>query len=147
MQGLEIRELKLYSDNRGWLAEVIRDDETGFRPAMSYLSLTKPGIVRGPHEHRDQTDCFCFMGRFRLYLWDNRTGSDTYGENKVIDVADVPTIAVVPPGIVHAYRNTGSTDALIINLPDRLFMGWEKKEPVDEIRHEDDPESPFRIED
>ena len=65
----------------------------------------------------------------------------------MIDVADVPTIAVVPPGIVHAYRNTGSTDALILNLPDRLFMGWEKKEPVDEIRHEDDPESPFRIED
>jgi hypothetical protein len=32
-------------------------------------------------------------------------------------------------------------------MPDRLFMGEGKAEPVDEIRHEDDPSSPFQIED
>ena len=31
-------------------------------------------------------------------------------------------------------------------MPDRLFMGQGKKEPVDEIRYEDDSSSPFRIE-
>jgi dTDP-4-dehydrorhamnose 3,5-epimerase len=53
----------------------------------------------------------------------------------------------VPPGIVHAYKNIGSSQGLVINLPDRLFRGWGKTEAVDEIRHENDPESPFRIED
>lgn len=146
MEGFEIRELKVYEDHRGWLAEILREDESEFRPAMSYLSMTKPGLARGPHEHEEQTDYFCFIGRFRLYLWDNRKTSGTYLEKKVIDTSDTPTVVKVPPGIVHAYRNMGSSDGLVINLPDRLYMGPGKKGPVDEIRHEDDAVSPFRIE-
>ncbi len=59
----------------------------------------------------------------------------------------VPTIAVVPPGIVHAYKNIDSKEGLVINLPDRLYMGQGKKEKIDEVRYEDDHDSPYRIED
>ncbi len=146
MEGVEVRELILHEDRRGWLGEIIRDDESGLKPVMSYLSMTRPGLVRGPHEHIEQTDCFCFIGRFRLYLWDNRNTSPTYNEHKIIDTSETPTIAIIPPGIVHAYRNVSSSEGLVINLPDRLYGGWGKKEPVDEIRYEDDPDTPFRIE-
>jgi len=145
MEGLEVKELALYKDQRGWLGEIVRDDESKLKPAMSYLSMTNPGLVRGPHEHREQTDCFCFIGRFRLYLWDNRETSSTYREHKIIDTSDKPTVAIVPPGIVHAYKNIGSSNGLVINLPDRLYRGWGKTDEVDEIRYEDDPESPFKI--
>lgn len=147
MEGLEIRELSLYRDHRGWLGEIIRDDQSEFRPVMSYVSMTRPGVVRGPHEHIEQTDYFCLIGRFRIYVWDNRKTSDTYGAKKTVETSGLPTIAVVPPGMVHAYKNIDTKDGLVINLPDRLFMGWGKKEAVDEIRHEDDPASPFKIED
>ena len=147
MEGLEIRELPVHKDQRGWLAEIIRDDETTFRPVMSYLSMTRPGLLRGPHEHREQVDFFCFIGKFRLYIWDNRNDSPTYLEKKIIDTKGVPTVAIVPAGVVHAYKNIDSSDGLVINMPDRLFMGKDKTEPVDEIRYEDDPSSPFRIED
>ena len=147
MEGLEIRELTVHKDRRGWLAEIIRDDETAYRPVMSYLSMTSPGLFRGPHEHRDQADFFCFIGKFRLYVWDNRKDSPTYLKKKVIDTKGIPTVVIVPAGIVHAYKNIGSSDGLVINMPDRLFMGEGKAEPVDEIRHEDDPSSPFQIED
>lgn len=147
MEGVEVKELAVYKDPRGWLAEIIRDDETGFRPVMSYLSMTMPGIARGPHEHKEQTDYFCFIGKFRLYLWDNRKDSSTYQEKKIIDTDGTPVVAVVPPGIVHAYKNTDSSDGLVINLPDRLYMGQGKNEEVDEIRYEDDPSSPFHLED
>jgi len=146
MEGVEIRELVLYKDERGWLGEIIRDDETNFRPVMSYLSMTAPGGARGPHEHRDQTDLFCLIGIFRLYLWDNRETSSTYRESKVIDTTGLPTVAIIPPGIVHAYRNIGANEGLVLNMPDRLFKGEGKLEPVDEIRYEDDADSPFKIE-
>ena len=146
MEGVEIKKLSVFEDQRGWLAEILRDDESGFRPVMSYLSMTKPGLVRGPHEHVEQTDYFCFIGKFRLYLWDNRQGSSTYQQHEFIDTSDTPTVALVPPGVVHAYKNIGSGEGLVINMPDRLYKGEGKKEPVDEIRHEDDPSSPFRIE-
>lgn len=146
MEGLEIKEIAVYKDGRGWLAEIIRDDESELKPVMSYLSMTNPGLVRGPHEHKEQTDYFCFIGRFRLYLWDNRSTSLTYKEHKVIETKDVPTIALVPPGIVHAYKNIGSGEGLVINMPDRLYAGKGKAEAVDEVRYENDPESPFKIE-
>jgi len=77
-----IKELKLHHDQRGWLAELFRHDEIPeeFHPVMSYVSMTKPDVARGPHEHEDQADMFCFIGPsiFRLYLWDNRPDSTTY---------------------------------------------------------------------
>ncbi len=145
MKGLEITKLSLYKDNRGWLGEIIRADETNLKPLMAYLSMTIPGTVRGPHEHREQTDLFCLIGNFRLYFWDNRKNSNTYKKNRIIEIMDTPTVAVIPPGIVHAYKNIGSSDGFVINLPDRLYRGRGKTEPVDEIRYENDISSPFRI--
>ena len=147
MDGLEVRELSLYKDSRGWLGEIIRKDEATFKPLMTYLSMTKPGFVRGPHEHSEQTDYFCLIGRFRLYFWDNRKTASSYKQKETIDISDVPMITVVPPGIVHAYKNTGNSDGFVINLPNKLYKGWGKEEPVDEIRYENDTDTPYRIED
>lgn len=136
-----IRSLNKFTDDRGWLAEVFRKDElpTSDHPAMGYLSVTHPGIARGPHEHRHQTDLFIFFdGAFRLYLWDHRPDSPTCGHRQVINLgAQNPSAVTVPPGVVHAYRNTGNRDAMILNFPNRLYAGEGKAEPVDEIRHED----------
>ena len=145
MEGVEIRKLLLYEDHRGWLGEIIRADETNLKPVMAYLSITKPGAVRGPHEHKEQTDYFCLIGKFRLYFWDNRETSATYRENQIIDIPEIPTIVVISPGIVHAYKNTGNSNGLVINLPDKLYKGRGKTEPVDEIRYENDLTTPFVI--
>jgi len=147
MEGVLIKQVLLYKDQRGWLGELIREDESEILPAMVYMSMTRPGLARGPHEHRQQTDLFCFVGKFRFYLWDNRQNSPTYMEKKIVDTDDIPTIAVVPPGVVHAYKNIGNTDGLVINLPDKLYKGWGKTETVDEIRYENDPKTSFRLED
>jgi dTDP-4-dehydrorhamnose 3,5-epimerase len=139
LEGVVIRPLKKFADPRGWLMEVFRDDELpeGFEPTMGYLSVTHPGVARGPHEHVDQTDGFCFLsGTFRLTLWENRPGKPARKE--VYEVGEnSPIFVTVPPGVVHAYENISSTDAFVLNFPDRLYAGWGKKEPVDEIRHED----------
>lgn len=146
MDGVFFRKLNVFNDHRGWLAEIFRADETDFRPVMSYVSMTKAGVARGPHEHREQSDYFCFFGTFRLFLWDNRKESASFGKKMVFDTEGTPHIAAVPPGVVHAYKNVGKTDAFVINLPDRLFKGEGKAFPVDEVRYEDDPGSPFRME-
>src|SRR2546426_11191174 len=77
IEGVIVRRLKRFGDPRGWLTELYRDDElpTGFEPVMGYISLTRAGVARGPHEHRDQSDGFCFLsGTFEVTLWENRTG-------------------------------------------------------------------------
>lgn len=145
IEGVIIREFRKFGDRRGWLAETFRNDDLGdYRPEMGYVSATFPGIARGPHEHCAQTDYFCFIGSFRLYLWDNREKSPTYRRRQVIENAD-GLIVIVPPGVVHAYKNEGPSEGLVLNFPDRLYAGWGRKEPVDEKRYEDDTGSPFQV--
>ena len=150
IDGCLITPLKKFADGRGWLIEFFRQDElpSALHPRMGYLSMTHPGVARGPHEHRDQTDLFVFFnGAFRLFLWDTRREAPTFGHRQVMDLGEAnPTVAIVPPGVVHAYRNVGEHEALIINCPNQLYAGEGKQEPVDEIRHEDQAESVFVME-
>jgi dTDP-4-dehydrorhamnose 3,5-epimerase len=54
-------------------------------------------------------------------------------------------LVIIPAGVVHAYQNLGPGPGWVFNCPNRLFKGPGRKEPVDEVRHEADPESPFRV--
>ncbi len=129
----------------GYKDDELPNDEYG--PAMSYISLTEPGTIRGPHEHVDQADNFCFIGpgNFKLMLWDNRPDSPTYWTKQVIFTGqDNPMSVIIPKGVVHAYECITSCMGAVINLPNRLFAGELKKEGIDEVRHEADPNSPFQ---
>ncbi|HZT57092.1 MAG TPA: dTDP-4-dehydrorhamnose 3,5-epimerase family protein [Pyrinomonadaceae bacterium] len=152
IEGVVVKDLRKFVDERGWLAELFRDDETDeeYLPAMAYVSTTLAGVQRGPHEHVDQADYFCFIGpsNFKMRLWDNRAASPTFGNVMTLFVGeDAPKSVIVPKGVVHAYRNVGQTIGVVINLPNRLYAGEGRREEVDEIRHEDDPGTVFRMDD
>jgi dTDP-4-dehydrorhamnose 3,5-epimerase len=144
--GVVIKSLSSYTDSRGKLSELFRSDELpdGFLPSMGYISVTHPGISRGPHEHTHQTDLFAFVdGEYELRLWENRPGFEPW-ELRVLVGANNPTAAIVPPGVVHGYKNVGTADAYVLNFPDRLYAGPNRSEPVDEIRHEE-IDSPYSM--
>ncbi len=153
INGVYVADLPKFVDDRGWLAELWRTDWLekfgSTQPEMCYVSMTEPGVSRGPHEHKTQTDYFTFIGpgNFKLMLWDNRKESPTYGAHiKMFVGEDNRKAVVVPPGVVHGYKNPTSIRGLVINFADVLFAGKDKKEPVDEIRHEEDENSPFDME-
>ncbi len=150
IQGVVCKTLKTFTDARGWLTEVFRSDEwpSELHPTMVYISETLPGVARGPHEHKDQTDYFAFIGpgNFLLYLWDARPQSPTFGHRLKLPAGqDNKQVVIVPPGVVHAYQNVGSIPGWVFNGPNRLYAGEGRREPVDEIRHEKDANSPYLI--
>jgi dTDP-4-dehydrorhamnose 3,5-epimerase len=152
ISGVLIKPLSKIADSRGWLTELFRIDEwpVEFHPVMAYISSTLPGVTRGPHEHLDQADLFCFLGPsdFKLKMWDNRSDSETLGNVSTVIVGQKnPAAVLVPRGIVHAYKNIGDVDGVVINCPNRLYRGERKKGSVDEIRHEDDGGTKYRIDD
>jgi dTDP-4-dehydrorhamnose 3,5-epimerase len=144
IEGVIIDKLNKLIDSRGFLLETFRADNlpNDLRPVMSYISYTRPGITRGPHEHLGQTDIFCFMGpgNFRIKLWDNRKESRSFGYcMETRGGENNPMRVIVPPGVVHGYQNISpSIDGMVLNYPDKLYRGWENKEKVDEVRHEDE---------
>jgi len=150
IEGVIIKELVQNSDQRGWLIELFRRDEIEPEniPVMSYLSMTSPGAIRGPHEHKHQADLFCFTGpsTFRIHLWDNRQDSSTYGRKCTLEAGENNRLMIIiPPGVVHAYHNIGECEGLVFNAPNCLYTGEGKRDSVDEIRYEDDPDSEFKI--
>lgn len=146
IDGVVFRPLKQFNDARGWLIELFRNDELadGDWPQMAYVSQTLPGVARGPHEHVDQSDYFAFVGPgdFKLYLWDARPHSPTSGRRQTAVVGQSNMQAVIiPPGVVHAYKNVSDVPGWVFNCPNRLYAGEGRRQPVDEIRHEDRPGS------
>lgn len=159
IDGVVWKPIAFFADARGWLAELFRDDDVPaeYRPVMAYVSMTTPGVSRGPHEHVEQADYFCFIGPgvFRVYLWDARPGSPTFGHKEVKDVGDGAAFAlIVPPGVVHAYKNVSDANGIVFNAANALYagegrQGWRgpKGTPdyVDEIRHERDPNTVYTL--
>ena len=159
IDGITWQTLSFYHDARGWLCELYREDAipVEFHPVMSYVSMTNPGVARGPHEHAEQADYFCFIGPgvFRVYLWDARPSSPTYGKKQARDVGEgTPHALIVPPGVVHAYRNIGNGPGIVFNAANALYAGPDRAgwrgphgtpDYVDEIRHEHDADSPYQL--
>ena len=150
IDGVIWKPLSQFKDRRGWLVELFRHDElpAEFHPTMCYISMTEPGVARGPHEHADQADYFCYIGPsdFKVYLWDSRPKSPTYGNVDIRTVGESAMFGlVVPAGVVHAYKNVGNKQGIVFNAPNRLYKGWNKQDAVDETRHEEDRSSPFQF--
>jgi len=148
--GVIVRPVSSFKDNRGWLTECFRSDEIDkdVIPQMAYVSVTLPDVARGPHEHLTQTDYFCFLGTsaFKVYLWDNREGSAVYRKLVTVSAEEgKQLIIIVPPGVVHAYKNIGAKDGMVLNFPNKLYAGKGKADKVDEVRHENNPSSGFVI--
>lgn len=143
IDGVVMWDLKRFEDERGWLMECWRADELidDDIPDMTYVSMTLPGKSRGPHEHKDQTDLFVFAGPgdFEVHLWEKEGGykeTFTFGES-------CPMAVLVPPGVIHGYRNISDKPGFVINGPNRLYMGPGKRYKVDEIRHEENSKYSF----
>lgn len=150
LPGVRVEALPVFKDARGSLHELFRVDEVpaGFKPLMACSSWSHPGVARGPHQHVGQDDYFTFAGpsNFRVYLWDDRPGAAGSAKGWLINTgAQAPTRLHVPRGVVHAYQNVGPTEGLVVTVTSLLFKGAGRRDPVDEIRHELNPQSPYKI--
>ncbi|MEK7818698.1 MAG: dTDP-4-dehydrorhamnose 3,5-epimerase family protein [Bacteroidota bacterium] len=137
-------------DERGYLAEMHRIDELqkNLQPVMSYISVTHAGVSRGPHEHKKQSDIMIFVGasKFKIYLWDMRKKSESYKVSQILFANEGElSKLIVPNGVVHAYKNVGKKDGIVINMPNQLYKGKNKKYKVDEIRHENELNTIYKI--
>jgi len=113
MKDIKITSLKKRTDERGWLIEMLRGDAlTPTREfGQIFVSVASPGKVRGNHYHRRKIEWFCVpTGTSLLLLKDLETGEEmeiTMGEND-------PKTVKITPGIVHAIKNTGDKDMVLL---------------------------------
>lgn len=139
MHGVITRNLKRIPDERGYLQEILREDDPSYtRFGQVYCTATYPGVVKGWHLHKQQTDNICCVsGMIKLVIFDPRPESDTYGTTQEIFIGDLnPQLVQISPGLYHGWKTVSEHTSLVINVPDRVYN---YKEP-DEYRV--DPHTP-----
>lgn len=122
--GVKTKKLKVIPDERGRLMEILRGDEEVFEKfGQVYLSTTYPGVVKGWHYHKIQTDNIaCIHGMLKLVLFDDREGSATKGEvNEFFIGEHNPMLVQVPKGVYHGWKCVSQEEALVINCPTEAY--------------------------
>ena len=119
IDGVKVKQLKVIPDERGHLMEMLRcDDEFYQKFGQVYLTVAYPGVVKGWHYHKVQTDHFvCVKGMLKVALYDDRDGSPTKGEvNEFFMGERNPILLVIPNGVLHGMKGTGTEPAYLINV-------------------------------
>lgn len=110
----------------GWLIPLWNAlERPDLRPEQVYLTVVKPGTVKGPHLHLKRRGLFCVVrGCVTIVFRDVFTGA--YVERLIVPGDDA---VQVEPGSPCAIYNGGTDEAYVINLP--THHAWSKEDPDD----------------
>lgn len=146
IEGVHIRNLKVIPDERGYLMEILRSDWPEFeRFGQVYITSCYPGIIKGWHYHKKQTDNFvCIKGMAKVVLYDARAESPTFGLINEFFIGERnPVLIKIPPLVYHGFKAIGGNEAVILNVPTELY----NYSDPDEYRVPfDDPSIPYNWE-
>ena len=135
IDGVLVRPLDLWPDDRGYFLEVTRLGQglsAGFPPETTQVSaaLSYPGTIKAFHYHRHQTDLWVpAVGMLQVALVDLRPDSSTFGhKNTLYTGALKPWQLLIPPGVGHGYKVVSDRHAVLTYVTNRHY------DPQDEGR-------------
>jgi len=140
IQGVYVKKLKKISDERGFLMEMLRDDDTFFKEfGQVYMTVCNPGYVKAWHYHKKQDDNFVVIkGKGRIGLCDIREKSSTKGEvMEFIIGEDNLTLIFIPLGVAHGFEAVGAEPCYLINCVTKNYnYDNPDEERIDPFRNE-----------
>jgi dTDP-4-dehydrorhamnose 3,5-epimerase len=125
IDGVVLRQSVTHPDERGTVCEIYNplwglSDE----PLVYVYQITiRPGQVKGFVLHKTYSDRLFFSsGTVKAVLYDDREDSPTHGMLNELHFSDHNrSNLVIPPGVWHAMKNVGTTDALFVNCPTKPY--------------------------
>ncbi len=97
-----------------------------------HITTTLPGRIRAWGLHQFSMDrLFVVLGLVTIVVFDGRNDSPTYGRVNAFAVSDKnPGLLLIPPNLYHGWKNIGTSEAVIINMPDRMY-NYEQPDALD----------------
>jgi dTDP-4-dehydrorhamnose 3,5-epimerase len=146
IHGVHVKPLKVIPDERGYLMEMLRSDDPFFQKfGQVYVSVAYPGVVKGWHYHKKQTDHFVIVkGMMKVVLYDAREDSPTKGLiNEFFMGEKNPILVTIPPGVVHGMKGIGTEPAMLVNTPTEPYQ---YAQPDEHRIHPHENDIPYRWE-
>src|SRR5260370_4874987 len=143
LPGVRIHDLRRNVDERGFFAELIRQDwkELLGQHAIvqGNLSYSCRGMIRGWHRHnRGQVDYFIVLnGSIKICAYDDSTGSPTRGQiDEVVASGERLQVVRIPGNYWHGTKTLGDKPSLTIYCVNRLY---DVRSPDEDRRPWNDP--------
>ena len=137
IQGVELKQLTTFPDERGYFREIIRFTDAFFAEGFGQWShsLMYAGTIKAWHVHEKQIDWwYSPIGVLKVVLHDLRFDSPTRGETNEFMLGDNhhPAVLRIPTGVAHGCK--AITEAHLCYITSRSY------DPQDEWRlAHDDP--------
>jgi dTDP-4-dehydrorhamnose 3,5-epimerase len=82
-----------------------------------------PGRIRAWGLHQKSTDhLFVVSGLVTIVVFDGRRDSPTSGRVNELTLSEKnPGLLIIPPNLYHGWKNIGTSEAIIINMPTRMY--------------------------
>jgi len=136
IDGVKIKLIKRFSDDRGFFSEIIKfGEETFCEIKQTSYTETYPNVIKAFHWHKKQYDIwFPMRGNVQIVLHDMQENSPTKGETQVIYAGEKnPLLIMIPPYVAHGYRVLGHETASLFyhtsepydpKNPDEKRIAW-----------------------
>jgi len=122
---VSVQAVKTHRDARGSLFEPLTDAELAHQKNV-HIVLTQPNAVRGNHVHRTAVEITSVVGPCLIRLKEEGTIRD-------LEVPAGETWRLtIPPGVVHAFRNTGDSMMVLVSFSTNLH----DPDGIDTLREE-----------
>jgi dTDP-4-dehydrorhamnose 3,5-epimerase len=125
IDGLLFRMVRPVPHEDGTLAEIARAswNEIDLPIVQVHLTTTLPDRVRAWGLHQRSTDrLFVVKGLVSIVVYDGREDSPTYRSVNEFRVSERnPGLLVIPPNLYHGWKNLGTDEAFIINMPSNQY--------------------------
>ncbi len=134
VDGVKFRPTRPVAHEEGHVTEVARVswDIIEAPIVQVHITTTLAGRVRAWGLHQYGTDrLFVVAGLIKFAVFDGRTDSPTFGKLVEQMVSEKnPGLLTIPPNLYHGWKNIGTTESVIINMPDRMY-DYEKPDALD----------------
>ena len=108
-----VQSVKTHRDARGCVFEPLNDAELAGQKNV-HVVLTQPNEVRGNHVHATAVETTSVAGPCLIRLKEDGVTRDLE-----VPAGEIWRL-IIPPGVVHAFRNTGETIMVLVSFSTRL---------------------------
>jgi dTDP-4-dehydrorhamnose 3,5-epimerase len=118
IEGVVLKELTTYPDERGFFREIIRETDGFFSEGFGQFShsMMYPSVAKAWHIHKKQVDWWYVpVGNIKVGLHDRREESPTFRETADVYMGENygSKVLKIPPGVAHGCRVLGATAHLL----------------------------------
>lgn len=120
---IQIKKLNVFANDQGYLFETLRADDKIFdgKFGQVLVSAVYPGIIKGLHLHKKQTDyTTCIKGNIK-YIAIKINPDKTIKINTFVVGEKNQILIKCPPGIWHGYTPLSNQEAIVFHLMDKVY--------------------------